>query len=375
MQDAPPVAAEQRTYRCFSQLKGWTSGPALTRSDPSCVRVAWVVAEAPRFLRGGKATWVKPCAGAWPSGLTCASRRCAQRDEPYAVEKYCVDCGYGVCGDCACHSGYGHESAAGTCRCWFGNFGYGYHTQEPAPYFGGSGGGPAYVGPFVSEAQRGAEDATLRNFFADEDRGPGRGAAWYQPTQCAREGCARWPTLRCARCKVTPYCSKHCQKRAWVEADVYGKTHRELCGPHVSYKRLAARRVPGAVGDASPGDREERFRAALGRYPLEDGYVFAGRRVPPLRDLCARALPVGAEIPPTELEVSHGRKEVVTRIEAFHRVREEAGFGIEKSYTTRVRVFESAAAAAAAAAVAGTEEAPTPEEFSYDYDQEIRAGK
>ena len=34
---------------------------------------------------------------------------------------------------------------------------------------------------------------------------------------------ARWPTLRCARCKVTPYCSKHCQKRAWVEADAYGK--------------------------------------------------------------------------------------------------------------------------------------------------------
>mmetsp|Transcript_31519 Transcript_31519/g.97293 ORF Transcript_31519/g.97293 Transcript_31519/m.97293 type:complete len:188 (+) Transcript_31519:642-1205(+) len=177
--------------------------------------------------------------------------------------------------------------------------------------------------------------------------------------------------MRC-RCEVTPYCSKTCQKRDWTVPDSYGKTHRDLCGPLVDYRAFAGRGA-GAAGPAGFGDSLEQFREATGRYPLEAGYVFAGRRVPPLRDLRARALPVGAEIPPTPLEIhTYEGPKVVEKIEEFHRVRGEGGCLSSKTLQPRVRVFPNAAAAAAAAAVAGTEDAPTPNEFSYDMNQECR---
>ena len=132
-------------------------------------------------------------------------------------------------------------------------------------------------------------------------------------------------------------------------------------------------RSPGAAraprGPAGFGDSLEQFREATGRYPLEAGYVFAGRRVPPLRDLRARALPVGAEIPPTPLEIhTYEGPKVVEKIEEFHRVRGEGGCLSSETLQPRVRVFPNAAAAT----VAGTEDAPTPNEFSYDMNQECR---
>merc|ERR1711938_483392 len=121
------------------------------------------------------------------------------------------------------------------------------------------------------------EYATLSQWRLESRRGePTRANAWYQPTMCARE------------------------KRAWVEEDAYGRTHKEACGPPVSYRDFSARGdVPGAVGPSAPPDSLEEYRAAVGEFPLERGYVFAGRRIPPLRELCARALPIGTEIPPT----------------------------------------------------------------------------
>ena len=81
------------------------------------VRVAWIVRVADFWKRDEKSKWLRPCAGAWPSGLACQSRRC--REYPSFAERICAGCDYAVCNHCACHSGANHESAVGTCRCWY----------------------------------------------------------------------------------------------------------------------------------------------------------------------------------------------------------------------------------------------------------------
>ena len=241
------------------------------------VEVAWIVQEPPWFRAGKeKSLWLRPCPDA---ALKCQARRC--ESSPRSTERYgqiCPHCLHAVCDDCVCHSGWNHESAGGTCKCWFGNFGNSYHDQEPARYRGGSFGGPAYDGPYVSQAQQAMEFATLSQWRLEQRRGePTRANAWYQPTMCAREGCGRYPTTRCSRCKVTPYCSRACQKRAWVEEDAYGRTHKEVCGAPVSYRDFTARGdVRGAVGPSAPPEALEEYRAAVGEFPLERGYVFAG---------------------------------------------------------------------------------------------------
>ena len=323
------------------------------------VEVAWIVQEPPWFRAGKeKSLWLRPCSDA---ALKCQSRRC--ESSPRSTERYgqiCPHCLHAVCDDCVCHSGWNHESAGGTCKCWFGNFGNSYHDQEPARYRGGAFGGPAYDGPYVSQAQQAMEFATLSQWRLEQRRGePTRANAWYQPTMCAREGCGRYPTTRCSRCKVTPYCSRACQKRAWVEEDAYGRTHKEACGPPVSYRDFSARGdVPGAVGPSAPPDSLEEYRAAVGEFPLERGYVLAGRRIPPLRELCARALPIGTEIPPTSMQTDNGNEEkVVTKVEKYHRTYNDGGsICCARRCRPRVRVFETQAAADAAAKVAGTEE-------------------
>ena len=158
---------------------------------------------------------------------------------------------------------------------------------------------------------------------------------------------------------MTPYCSRACQKRAWVEEDAYGRTHKEACGPPVSYRDFSARGdVPGAVGPSAPPEAFEEYRAAVGEFPLEHGYVFARRRIPPLRALCARALPIGTEIPPTSMQTDNGNEEkVVTKVEKYHRTYNDGGsISCARRCRPRVRVFETQAAADAAAKVAGTEE-------------------
>lgn len=320
------------------------------------VKVAWIVQEPPWFrVDKERSLWLRPCADA---ALRCRSRRCAS--SPRRATRVCAECEHAVCEDCECHSNFNHESSGGTCRCWFGNFGNSYHDQGPGQfYFGGALGGPAYAGPYLSEAQKLMEHHSVSQWRLEARRGePTRSNAWYQPTVCAREGCGRYPTTRCARCKVTPYCSRACQKHAWVEEDAYGRTHRESCGPYVSYGGFAARgAAPGAVRPAAAPEALEDYRAAVGAYPLERGYVFAGRRVPPLRELCVRALPIGTELPPTSMQVDNGSEDqVVTQVETYHRTYSDCGsLCCARRCAPRVRVFETQAAAEAAAKVAGTE--------------------
>ena len=85
------------------------------------------------WLKLVPSVWQRNAAPSWARractlvDVRCASSRCARagRARPRA-ERACPDCEYALCGDCACHAGPTHESAPGTCYCWFGNFGNRY---------------------------------------------------------------------------------------------------------------------------------------------------------------------------------------------------------------------------------------------------------
>ena len=102
-----------------------------------------------------------------------------------------------------------------------------------------------------------------------------------------------------------------------VEEDARGRTHKEACGSPVSYRGFSAR---GDVPRARRGPRRRptprRISCRRGRVPARTRpRPLAGRRIPPLRELCARALPIGTEIPPTSMQTDNGNEEkVVTKV-------------------------------------------------------------
>ena len=236
-------------------------------------------------------------------------------------------CLHAVCDDCVCHSAGTTSRPAARASAGSGTSAIRTTTRTRRAIGAARSGAPPTTGRTCRKRSRPWSSRRSRSGASSSAAASRRGERLVPADDVRARGPRALPDDAVLAQGVTPCCSRARARsgRGSRRTPTAGRTRRFAGPPRVVPQLFGARRRPGRRRASAPPDSLEEYRAAVGEYPLERGRL-RGPTHPAARELCARALPIGTEIPADSMQTDNGNEDkVVTKVETYHRTYNDGG--------------------------------------------------